>query len=258
MQEMTSALCSNTTTPLASATSSIAYHSTNNSKVPEVTLRDTRDESTYVIRKLADGNCWMTQNLHLGSSSTSIYMTSVDTDITSPFTLPTSNCAGKWTNYNTTPSSAADIAGYCKNSNETGDLYNYYAATAGTVGYNLRTGNASGSICPKGWRLPISDGTSNTKTFQYLFSVYSSNVDKMLNFPFNAQPNDGYYHPGDNNGNSPGVHYNSHGYYWSSTIEGAGSSSWVGAWILRTNTQFQPHLNDGWRSYGYVMRCVAK
>ena len=36
-----------------------------NSDVPEATLTDNRDGNTYRIRKLADGNCWMTQNLKL-------------------------------------------------------------------------------------------------------------------------------------------------------------------------------------------------
>ena len=36
-----------------------------NTDVPETYLRDSRDGNYYRIRKLADGNCWMTENLRL-------------------------------------------------------------------------------------------------------------------------------------------------------------------------------------------------
>ena len=52
------------------------------------TLIDSRDDSVYNVRKLADGNCWMTQNLQLTGSRT---LTSADSDVTSNFTLPASS-----------------------------------------------------------------------------------------------------------------------------------------------------------------------
>jgi hypothetical protein len=67
MQEMTSAICKNTTTPLASATQ-FDYgntHTDDRSYVPRTTLEDTRDGTMYLVSKLADGNCWMSQNLEL-------------------------------------------------------------------------------------------------------------------------------------------------------------------------------------------------
>ena len=43
-------------------------------------LRDTRDGKKYIVRRLADGNCWMTQNLNL-DLYTGMTLTSNDTDI---------------------------------------------------------------------------------------------------------------------------------------------------------------------------------
>ena len=43
-------------------------------------LKDTRDGKKYVVRRLADGNCWMTQNLNL-DLYTGMTLTSDDTDI---------------------------------------------------------------------------------------------------------------------------------------------------------------------------------
>ncbi len=52
MQDMNPSACDSQTTPAASATT-----------VPTKTLTDSRDGNKYTISKLADGNCWMTQNL---------------------------------------------------------------------------------------------------------------------------------------------------------------------------------------------------
>ncbi len=52
MQQFTSATCKSLTTPSTSATA-----------VPTGQLVDTRDNSVYWVAKLADGDCWMTQNM---------------------------------------------------------------------------------------------------------------------------------------------------------------------------------------------------
>ena len=51
----------------------------------ETTLIDSRDNKTYTVSKLKDGNCWMTQNLRFDLDSTKIY-TSQDTDIATNWT----------------------------------------------------------------------------------------------------------------------------------------------------------------------------
>lgn len=72
MQEMTSTVCSSATDQNGDG---------------EITgqLKDTRDGKFYWVAKLADGNCWMTQNLDL-DLSTSIALTPADSDVTSSWT----------------------------------------------------------------------------------------------------------------------------------------------------------------------------
>lgn len=84
MQGMTSEVCDNISTPAAFTTGT-----TFNTDVPKGRLRDTRDANSYNVKKLADGNCWMDQNLNLdfgtpdssGTTNTTFKLTSADTDI---------------------------------------------------------------------------------------------------------------------------------------------------------------------------------
>ena len=121
------------------------------------TVVDNRNEKQYTITKARDGNCWMTQNLALGGSSP-ITLTPNDTNITENFELPaahTSIGSGSWSmdnNWNT-----AQI--YDIQDAALGIAYNWYTATASTgatSGGSMIAANsiASGSVCPKGWRLP--------------------------------------------------------------------------------------------------------
>lgn len=69
MQSMTTSICSDVITPAATVAA-----------VPEIQLIDTRDSSVYWVAKLADGGCWMTQNLDLLIDSSKTY-THEDTDL---------------------------------------------------------------------------------------------------------------------------------------------------------------------------------
>ncbi len=76
MQDMTSSVCANT----------VAYDGTNIKGQPgsEVTkqLIDSRDGKEYWVAKLADGNCWMTQNLALDLKANQT-LTNANTDLNS-------------------------------------------------------------------------------------------------------------------------------------------------------------------------------
>ncbi len=81
MQAMTSELCQ-----------SAVYDPTNNgiNDSNTVTLTDTRNSQPYMIRKLADNNCWMINNLKLGKS-TATTLRNTDTNLpsgVSSFSLP--------------------------------------------------------------------------------------------------------------------------------------------------------------------------
>ena len=85
MQQFTRKTCDEMETPKAyntqDGTGSILNGDTINTDVPEVTLKDARNTShEYRVRKLADGNCWMADNLRL-TLSTSTPLTSETSDI---------------------------------------------------------------------------------------------------------------------------------------------------------------------------------
>lgn len=68
MQDMTSNICGSVATPAASVTD-----------VPQKQLIDSHDGKSYWVAKLADGNCWMTQNLALDITAEGL--SSVDSDL---------------------------------------------------------------------------------------------------------------------------------------------------------------------------------
>ena len=182
---------------------------TNMAQDEQYILEDNRDEKSYYISKLADGNIWMTQNLNL-DLSTEVTFTPADTDIANDWT-PVNNTIrvtgtkiSGFDNYST-PSSAdlGDIYYYTSGNNDNdiqynslaeceaaghmdcahyhaGNYYNWSAAVANNDTSEM-TGeylSASSSICPAGWRLPkvtaSQDGTSYYS--DYTFLLYSSGI----------------------------------------------------------------------------------
>ncbi|MBQ6414287.1 hypothetical protein IJI28_01550 [Candidatus Saccharibacteria bacterium] len=159
-------------------------------------LSDARDNNTYAIAKLADGKCWMIENLRLDNSvsltlvntnnplndGTNVTIKHSYSDTETHNTLsasqdPTttawcqSNSAscddqsmlftGNTTNrasYETgaTMTNSANIYSY-------GNYYNWYSATAGrgTYGFSTNNNSVAGDLCPAGWHLPIGGRKAN-------------------------------------------------------------------------------------------------
>ncbi len=157
-------------------------------------LTDQRDNNTYAIAKLADGKCWMIENLRLAdkdSSNNDIELSATNTnspslpltniyDATNPTTSnhlsastnPTSTAwcttnsaacfdqsmlyTGNTTERGTNTATDANIYSY-------GNYYNWYSATAGNGKYSTSTNNSvtAGDICPTGWTLPESGDKTN-------------------------------------------------------------------------------------------------
>ena len=192
MQDFTEEICNTVDTPTADVTtvtqSNGIDYVVGGTIVPSTTVKDKRDNQIYTVRKLADGNCWMTENLRYGANTdgsintdlaTASNITSADTDspassfqvtaidnATSDFATWANSYATPRINiYNANQENAAD-ASY--NTTKFGVLYNYCAATAGnacttssTAPTKTRDGDGdgtnesiSGSICPKSWELP--------------------------------------------------------------------------------------------------------
>lgn len=212
-------------------------------------LKDTRDNNVYKIGKLADGRCWMLNNLRIVNQT----ITSADSDVASDFTIPESNLDVEWRN--------PDIPRAYRSSNFIyGTYYNWHTATAGT-GTSATPGgqNAPSSICPKGWRLPTYD------EFKVMLASYNG-VAASVRAALNLLPSgeiDYYY----DSGRILDEDYT--GYVWSSTVyEYTWWDSYMGGsgyWSAR-NLTFAPTTNPSvWsdttydtKSYGDAVRCIAR
>ena len=135
-----------------------------------------------------------------------------------------------------------------------GYYYNWYAATAGTGTASMSSGDATGSICPKGWRLPANYTSDPDKS-------YGSITDKYLGFHVNTSGDytttleavplqflrAGRYDKGSHYGLGTSVNH------WSSTITDASVSYVFG--FNSTNV----YVQGGTHEYsGYIVRCVAQ
>lgn len=128
------------------------------------TVADARGGTTryYRIAKLADNNCWMLDNLRLGSTASTTELTPADSNIASNFTLPMVVFTTEAVDVSTNPGNNFDTPyAYGPVPGDTGEgatnygyLYNWSAATAGETRTSIASGTAQYSICPAGWRLP--------------------------------------------------------------------------------------------------------
>ena len=227
MQQMNPSVCKASTTPLATATQldTDGSHHGDPNYVPTVTLTDTRDNNTYTISKLADGKCWMTQNLRIADKT----ITPADSDVTSNYTIPASSING----FNAYDTSNAYVDNY-------GGFYTWYTATAGTGTQSMSSGNTSASICPKGWRLPTG---GNNGEFQTLYNNYpsiSALRSNLLNFNLSGLAN-----------NSLRYYQGSNGYYWSSTVYSGNEAYYL---LDPPNVGLE---NNGSKYIGLSVRCIA-
>lgn len=203
-------------------------------------LTDTRDNNTYTIVKAVDNNCWITQNLRIVNKT----ITPSDSDVSTNFTIPTSSTSG-FSDTNT-----ASV--YYSGNSTYGTYYSWYAATAGTGTGSLSTGDASSSVCPKGWQLPQGPTdfqnlankwtpiwTTNNGYYGRWFGAASSSAGGIF------LPAAGHYK------NSAPVDTNTHGDYWTRT-----ALNTDGARSLHFSSS---SINHGYYSKyrGYTVRCIA-
>ena len=174
----------------------------------------------------------MTQNLRLTGSRT---LTPANSDVSSNWTLSATNTSF--------PTSCVNTAYNMDSGNTTyGNYYNWYAATAGTGTCSMSSGNATASICPKGWRLPTG---SSSGEFQALYNQYASSAL--------MQGDPGFVLSGYRGGSST----NSQGsvcYYWSSTAYSANNA--FNLYLSSSCVNPASSVND--RYLGFPVRCLAE
>ena len=236
MQDMSAATCYNSDITTKAALEAAG-------KTGAVTLTDNRDGTTrsYDVSKLADGNCWMTTNLALGTTS-AVTLTSDDTDLEegTTFTLPAGD----------TTSSATSTNARIRLTNESGGATNgvFYSWAAAVASTTARSDIPTTSICPRNWDLPTND--------QYLVlstaSAYST-TNPTTDLPSQFKVDGGFT-------NGATFYQTTYGFYWTSTST---SSSTTTAYGRRVNTTTLYSSNSTGTTYGgnkYYrknIRCVA-
>ncbi len=210
---------------------------------------DSRASDIYQIQKLADGKCWMLENLRLGSTS-AMTLTTSNTNSSGTFTLPGSTDQSTFYPGNSSAWTTAKINTSVKNSTSTvagytvkyGTYYNYCAASAGTYCRSGNSGNGriSYDICPKAWRMPTGSGGE----FSTVYAVYSNNYtnfQKAFRAPLNGcMLSDNAYPRG------------STGCIWSANwSDNAGSTFFL-------NTSSIAPADGSRYVYGQAVRCLLK
>ena len=239
-----------------------------------VTVYDKRDEKHYLVKKLADGNCWLLDNLRLDPTAVDLATLQGNTnasDQTLDYFInggrdagdkyPTAGLAN-WTSgysYSQPLTNAASkdttVTSSGSGSGKVGVYYNYCAATTGSYCYGNDTsagtsvGDAGEDICPAGWRMPT--GGANTVTtdgkgeYQALYTAYSSNVTNFKTAL--STPLSGYFDYGS------AIFQGSRGSFWSSTKCGDTTM-----FYLRVDSSsVYPQTNNS-RYSGYSVRCLLK
>ena len=173
-------------------------------------LTDTRDSNTYLVSKLADNNCWITENLRLNPSTATITAQNTNAptntfvteapNSTPSNTLCNSNnatCDNK-PQYNLNNLNRSLTQSYDASSNSSawygyGAYYNWYTATAGNGTFEFTNtsgtnsdGIVSGDICPAGWRLPTGGSSGEYKALNIAINNGATNTSvAWRNYPNN-------------------------------------------------------------------------
>ena len=236
--------------------------------VPKYVI-DSRDGKGYYIARLADGNCWLLENLRLDISDPAVQanLTSATTNADNTTlgylkngggsgqypangVIAKTASGGSWTNDYANPyiatqyENTTQAASGSSPAGKIGIYYNYCAASAGSYCYaeNSSSGNASQDICPAGWRLPTGGASGE---YQALFAAYSSNV---VNFQAAlSTPLSGRFYSGT------ASYQGSEGRFWSSTRYDGPLMHYL---VVDSSTVY-PQGRNG-RVGGFSVRCVLK
>ena len=233
-----------------------------------INLSDSRDDKYYRVTKMADGHCWMTDNLALDGTDAAgnvRVLTPSDSNVTTNRPLAENITNGTTSEYNVVQiysgvandvTSSCDLttAPYCivNASTKYGNLYNWNAATAG-VGLRATTGTVTESICPKGWQLPDNDGVYSFQNLMLHYGLPTTNttdgsaVQTIQRTPLNFSLV-GYY---DNSS----VDQSLRAFYWSRTVYTANADQANSLHFGTKDGSFYPQGFPG-KSYGFSIRCV--
>ncbi len=211
---------------------------------------DNRDNHVYTIQRLADGNCWMMENLDLGRSALTTDLTSSNTNLSTTVTASTFNSWKKTSGTATyTAGEFISLDGTDTTSNiPYGTLYNYYAASGGTLLNNSVVTSIEHDICPAGWRLPTGGVDMEQMKLYYTEQYHSyTKMRASIENGGTAYSLSGMFSTG-----AP-TEVGVRGYYWSQT---ATTSSMIYRLVI-SNSSVNPK-NYNTAQNGQSIRCLLK
>ncbi len=250
-------------------------------------LTDQRDNQTYAIAKLADGKCWMIENLRLDNqytvgnnqtdstvtnaslsqgynpsfigladpesanfsdSTTANSLYTTETDVEGKNTISGDDLSYRFPRYNN--NNTSQRAANTTNTNVNTYSYgNYYTwhAVIADTTHYTSGDHNTTSICPTGWHIP----TGNTNGEYYVLNTNANSGATDTSTGLRSYPTNflysGYF-------NTSSAYYRgSGGSYWSSTAYGANRS-----YYLSLSSTYVGLGTDYYsKSYGNAARCVA-
>ena len=228
-------------------------------------LTDSRDNQTYRVAKLKDGNCWMLQNLKLGRSTSTLTLTPTNSDVDGNYVLNNKlPSPGKFHAYTIDGVDGQNNSTeyYCTGDGTASDwescYYNWYTATAGTGTTYIATQgqNVNNSICPAGWTLPTQP------EFQQLYNQYPSAAQMEVANPTTTKENTPTVGQATNTpgfllsgsyGTGGAGYLGSDGFYWSRT---AFSAQRVYDLYVGTSSVSPAGVNGKYS--GFTVRCLVQ
>ncbi len=227
-------------------------------------LTDNRADSintgkTYAVAKLADGKCWMIENLRYAGTGTSTNSWVTDrpanyqtlkqynfTNITMPDTnkSPTDNIAtgSRWYSY--------------------GNYYSWPAAVDSTTLYSSGQTAPAPGICPAGWRVPSSNGASTD--YGGLYYLLNNEDTTITSNNLRTYPNNyvfsGYWTITNYNEPSKATNRGVLASYWSSVASNITSSmanAYVGLNFWSSSAVNASENGNFNRFFGMPVRCVT-
>ncbi|MDR2063787.1 MAG: IPT/TIG domain-containing protein [Candidatus Nomurabacteria bacterium] len=257
------------------------YDTANPNAASTLTLTDTRDGQEYMVRKLADGNCWMINNLKLGSTTGTTALSPSNTNISQAWTLPQISIGSasftepKVMAYSPQSSDLNDPTFY-------GYHYNWCAATAGGDGTSgngtcsseyVAPVDAVGDICPANWRLPRGGyqfvTTNEFSMLNARMAGFSDNLDPTYQANWTLYP-DGWKFNGEFRATMAG-YYSTNGLgvsgwtdvgqntdLWGSNYRGDGHSKFAWTMGFAFSSGSVGPANSVQRNYGLPVRCMSE
>ena len=208
-------------------------------------MKDRRDNKQYTVKRLKDGNCWMTDSLNIYN----IEISSADSDLPEgmTYTIPDS-VTGAYTFNNREEYASIFPEDEVHNDPTYGTYYTYPAATA--LWAPVAGADSPQSICPKNWKLPTGGEGGE---FEALYNAYPS-AEEML-----SEEGPHIVKNGLRAGNVTSMPGDD-GFYWSSTTSAQSTRDrYVLRVITRTNqpSRFDAiHGTD--RKFGSGIRCLIR